>query len=49
MRVDSDVGRDPSEQPGWIEIVDRIGAVGGAVQTSISHSVATVSAMFPCG
>ena len=48
VRIDSDVAHDPSDQPRWIEIVDRIGAVGGDVQTSIGDAVATVSAEFPC-
>ena len=29
VRIDSDVAHDPSDEPGWIEVVDRIGAVGG--------------------
>ena len=48
VRIDSDVAHDPRDEPGWIEIVDRIGAVGGAVQTSTGDAVATVSAVFPC-
>ena len=46
--IESDMVGDPSGQPGWIEILDRVGAVGGELRTSIGDERATVRAVLPC-